>query len=44
MAEKYMCTGCYQTEGRDDGADYCDGCKSYKYFSWVEEDGEDYYE
>lgn len=44
MAEKYLCTGCYQTEGRDDGADYCDSCASYKYFSWVEDDGDEYYE
>ena len=44
MAEKYICTGCFQTEGRDDGADYCDVCSSYKYFNWVEEDEDTYYE
>ena len=38
MAEIYICTGCYQTTGEDDGADYCRKCESYKYFSWVEED------
>jgi hypothetical protein len=44
MAEKYMCTGCYRTEGHDNGADYCDECASYKYFAWVEEDEDTYYE
>jgi hypothetical protein len=44
MAEKYMCTGCYRTEGNDNGADYCDECASYKYFAWVEDDGDEYYE
>ena len=44
MAEQYMCTGCYQTTGHDDGADYCPECKSYKYFAWVEEDEDTYYE
>jgi hypothetical protein len=44
MAEKYMCTGCYRTEGDDNGADYCDECASYKYFAWVEDDEDTYYE
>ncbi len=44
MAEKYLCTGCYRTEGNDNGADYCDECASYKYFAWVEDDGDEYYE
>jgi methionyl-tRNA synthetase len=44
MAEKYMCTGCYRTEGNDNGADYCDECASYKYFAWVEDDGDEYFE
>jgi hypothetical protein len=38
MAEQYICTGCYRTSGDDNGADYCDECKSYKYFAWVEDD------
>ena len=38
MSERYVCTGCYQTEGDDNGADFCIICDSYKYFSWVDED------
>jgi hypothetical protein len=38
MAEKYLCTGCYRTEGHDNGTDFCDECQSYKYFAWVEDD------
>jgi rRNA maturation endonuclease Nob1 len=34
--EIYMCTGCYQTPGQDDGNDYCAICGSHKYFAWVE--------
>jgi len=41
MAEVYICTSCYATYGEDNGADYCDKCRSYKYFAWVEEDDED---
>lgn len=41
MSEYYICTGCYQTPGSDDGADYCVICASYKYFAWVEQDNED---
>jgi hypothetical protein len=36
MNEVFICTACYQTYGEDDGADYCNICKSYKYFAWVE--------
>jgi hypothetical protein len=41
MAEQYICTGCYDTIGEDDGADFCRQCDSNKYFAWVEEDQED---
>lgn len=36
--EIYICTGCYQTPGSDDGTDYCPICGSKKYFAWVEEE------
>lgn len=44
MAEKYVCTGCFETEGVDGDANWCRTCESYKYFNWIEDDEDTYYE
>jgi len=41
MSEMFICTSCYETQGADDGGDYCEICQSYKYFAWVEEGSDD---
>ena len=44
MAERYVCTGCMDTTGTEGDANWCNYCQSYKYFNWVEEDEDTYYD